>query len=235
MKKIVSFISLISIATLTGCNGGGGSTFFSDHFSGSLDPNYHKFDERNTDQYETVSGRLRITTHPGEDLWGGSPIKRGAPLLLHTTPSGDYSAESFVELFDPNTPGESNVARWNTQAGLFVFKDVKNWLFFGFTFHTNQGGTLPNGNGLIVTSTIGDVSKIEHYGAFSGPPLSRTIKINKSGNSWRFYVKSGSSWNQVGSTVSASFGTHEVGMGVKSFQSGGVTGRGYFDNFIIRN
>jgi hypothetical protein len=237
MKKILNLISIIGIITVTSCNGGcnrADSTFFSDSFSGNLDPTYRKFDERNTDEYEVVSGRLRITASRGEDLWGGSPLKRGAPLLLHTTPAGEYSVESFVEFFDPNNPAEANIPRYNTQAGLFVFEDVENWLFFGFTFHRSQGGTLPDGNGLIITSTIGDASNIEHYENF-GPPLIGTLKIEKSGNFWRFYIKAGSSWNQVGSPAQAPFGNHEVGMGAKSFQTGGTVGRGYFDNFIIRN
>lgn len=224
-KAIQIAIPCIFVVLLNGC-----VTFFSDSFSGNLDPSYRKFDELRTDNYEVVGGRLRITASRGQDLWGSPPIKRGAPLLLHAAPAGNYEVESLVD--SEWSPG--SYPRINTQVGLFVFEDVENWLFFGFTFHRSQGGTLSDGNGLIITSTIGDASRIVHYEDF-GPPLIGTLKIEKSGNLWRFYVKSGSSWNQVGPPVQALLGNHEVGMGAKSFQSGGTAVRGHFENFIIRN
>jgi len=230
-KAIKTAIPCIFVLLLFGC-----ATYFSDPFSGTLDPSYRKFDENRIDNYEIVGGQLRITASRGEDLWGGTPLKRGAPLLLHAVPGGDYEVESLVAAGQPGT-----TARINTQVGLFVFKNVENWLFFGFTFHKSQAGTLPEGYGLIVTSTIGDASRIESYEEIPPGPVTApsalvgTLKIRKSGNSWRFYVKSGSAWNQVGPPVGASLGNHEVGMGAKSFQSGGTAAFGYFDNFVIRN
>ena len=218
-------IPCVLVLLLNGC-----ATFFSDSFSGNLDPSYRFFDEVKTDSYLISGGRLRITVSRGEDLWGGVPIKRGAPLMLHPAPAGDYEVECYVN--SEWSPG--SYPRINTQVGLFVFGDVENWLFFGFTFHRSQESTLSDGNGLIITSTIGDASRIVHYEDF-GPPLIGTLKIEKSGNLWRFYVKAGSSWNQVGPPVQASLGNHEVGMGAKSFQSGGTAVRGHFENFIIRN
>lgn len=202
---------------------------FCDRFArdGYLRDSYRWFDEGRADTYQISGGQLQITAGMGQDLWG--ELKRGAPLMLHPAPEGNYAVESFVD--SEWSPG--SYPRTNTQVGLFVFENVENWLFFGFTFHRSQGGTLPDGNGLIITSTIGNSSRVVYYEDF-GPPLIGTLKIEKSGNLWRFYVKSGSSWNQVGPPVQASFGCHEVGMGVKSFKSGGTAVRGHFDNFCIR-
>ncbi len=204
---------------------------FCDRFTrdGYLRCSYRWFDEGKSDSYEIKDGHLKISVSRGEDLWGGVPLKRGAPLMLHPAPAGNYVVESLVD--SEWSPG--SYPRINTQVGLFVFEDVENWLFFGFTFHRSQAGTLSDGNGLIITSTIGDSSRIEHYEDF-GPPLIGTLKIEKSGNLWRFYVKAGSSWNQVGPSVQVSLGNHEVGMGAKSFKSGGTAVRGHFDNFCVR-
>lgn len=224
-KTVQIAIPCVLVLLLTGC-----ATLFVDPFSGNLDPGYRFFDEGRSDSYLISGGQLSITASRREDLWGGVPIKRGAPLMLRPAPAEDYEVECYVD--SEWSPGA--YPRINTQVGLFVFEDVENWLFFGFTFHRSQGGTLSDGNGLIITSTIGDASRIVHYEDF-GPPLIGTLKIEKSGNSWRFYVKAGSSWNQFGPPLRAALGNHEVGMGAKSFKSGGTAVRGHFDNFIIRN
>jgi len=205
-----------------------GTPYFSDSFSGALDPSYRIFDQNRIDNYDVVGGNLVITANAFEDLWGGEPLKRGAPLLLHDVPERDYEVECFVASGPDGTP-----ARPNTQVGLFVFNDVENWLFFGFTFHRGIAGPLPDGTGLIITSTIGDASIIVHYEDFE--TLAGVLLIRKSGNSWQFFINTGRAWRQVGPAVEASLGTHEVGMGSKSFQSGGTSVSGYFDNFIIRN
>jgi len=210
---------------LAGCAGN-----VQDYFSrdGYLNTDWRWFDDGKEDSYEVKDGYLTIMVSQGEDLWGGIPLKRGAPLMLRTAPAGNYTVESHVNSYWSRDPRD--YPRINTQVGLFVFEDVENWLFFGFTFHRTQAGKLPDGNGLIITSTIGDASKIEHYEDF-GPPLIGTLKIEKSEDSWRFYVKSGESWTRIGSPVEAHFGQHEVGMGAKSFQSGGTAVRGHFDYF----
>lgn len=204
--------------------------FFQDFFSGSLDSSYHQFPEASSDRYTIVDGYLKITAPMGQDLWGGVPLKRGAPLLLHAAPGGDYEVESNVESQKP----ANVIPRINTQVGLFIFEDVENWLFFGFTFHSSQAGALPQGHGLIVTSTRNDSSRIVHYEDY-GPPLNGTLKIVKSGTLWRFYVKAGNSWIPFGVSLNAPLGNHEAGMGAKSFKWGGSAAFAYFDYFIIRN
>lgn len=218
-------ILCILVLLIAGCDEPQG---FSDYFNtnGVFHPDWEQFPDPGPDSYEISNGWLTITASRGQDLWGGIPLKRGAPLLLRTAPTGNYALESHVNSYWSRDPGD--YPRINTQVGLFVFEDVENWLFFGFTYHRSQAGEEPDGNGLIITSTIGDVSTIEHYEDF-GPPLIGTLKIEKSGNSWLFYVKPDSSWNQIGSTVQADFGEHKVGMGAKSFQSGGTAVRGHFD------
>lgn len=217
-------IPCVLVFALAGC------VTFRDPFEHSPLSGYRFFDEDRTDSYEVSGGRLRVTASRGQDLWGGLPVKRGAPILLRPAPTGDYEVECLVD--SQWSPGA--YPRINTQVGLFVFEDVENWLFFGFTFHSSQAGTLASGNGLIITSTINDSSSILHYQDF-GPPLVGALKIEKSGNAWRFYVNAGGSWQQVGPTYVTSLGNHEVGMGAKSFQSGGTAVRGHFDNFTIRN
>lgn len=223
MRKIA--ILGIALFLLAGCE-----EYFYDSFSvdGYLAPGYRWFDEERTDSYEISGGKLRITASRGQDLWGGLPVKRGAPLMLRTAPVGDYNLECDVDARWSGTP-----QRINTQVGLFVFQDLQNWLFFGFTYHSGQAGSLPTGNGLIVTSVVGDNARIEHYEPL--PVDHAKLMIQKSGVWWRFYYQTGGSWQEIGSSpgVYAPFGTHEVGMGVKSFQSGGTAQRGNFDNFRI--
>jgi len=218
---ILSFVWLLFV----GCR-----YYFHDPFSTDdyFDPGWRQFDEGRPDRYEIRDGWLRITASRGEDLWGGMPRKRGAPLLLHTAPSGDYEVECIVDArWGPDTPQYIN-----TQVGLFVFQDLQNWLFFGFTYHSHTPGPLPEGDGLIVTAVREDVAEIEEYNNFA--PDNATLKIVKSGNWWRFYFKRNGSWHQVGSQVFATFGAHEVGLGVKSFVGSGSAQRGSFDDFIIR-
>ena len=205
-----------------------GQIYFQDMFSTNvLNSEYREFPEGSSERYGIENGRLAIIAPMGQDLWGGVPLKRGAPLLLHTAPTGDYGVECTV---DATWGGVAQ--RINTQVGLFVFEDVKNWLFFGFTHHSSQQGAGPQGGGLIITQTIGDNSKIRHLEDF--PPMtSAKLGIERAGNYWRFYIKLGS-WKQVGPEIFGHFGSHEVGMGVKSFQHGGSPQKGYFDTFIIR-
>jgi hypothetical protein len=200
--------------------------FFDTFEERELDPGYRWFDEGWPDRYEISSGWLRISATTGQDLWGGQPLKRGAPLMLRQAPAGDYEVRCFVDARWGNIWAQ----RINTQVGLFVFQDVWNWLFFGFTNHSSQEGDLPQGDGLIVTSVLEDVARIESYEAvpFDDAPL----RIKRVGDWWRFYWKP-DRWLRFGDEVFAPFGTHEVGRGVKSFQSGGGAHQGNFDNFEI--
>lgn len=223
MRKAIILSAVLFL--LVGCE-----EYFYDSFSvdGYLAPGYRWFDEGRADSYEISGGKLRITASRGEDLWGGLPVKRGAPLMLRSAPAGDYVIECDVDARWSSTP-----QRVNTQVGLFVFQDLQNWLFFGFTYHGSQAGDLPAGNGLIVTSVRGDNSRIEFYKELAVDHAA--LRIVKSGVWWRFYYKAGGSWYEISSLAGAyaSFGSHEVGMGVKSFQTGGTAQRGNFDNFRI--
>ena len=205
-----------------------GKIFFSDNFSNNvLHFGYREFPEGYPERYGIESGWLAILAPMGQDLWGGVPLKMGAPLLLHTAPTGNYGVECTVDAM-----WNGVAQRINTQVGLFVFEDVKNWLFFGFSHHSSQQGAGPQGGGLMITETIGDISKIRHLEDFP-PMISARLGIERAGNYWRFYIKE-ESWRQLGPDIFGPFGSHEVGMGVKSFQDSGSPQMGYFDNFIIR-
>jgi hypothetical protein len=208
---------------------------FSDDFTkdGYLAPGWRFFDEDSPDSYEISDGRLKITANHGQDLWGGVPLKRGAPLMLRPVPLGDYEVECVVDARWGGGVVIGDFQRHNTQVGLFVFQDSVNWLFFGFTHHSGQEGDLPEGDGLIVTLTRGDESRIEYYQDLAEDHA--TLKIVRSGDLWRFHYKAYGSWYEIAHQpgVYAHFGSHEVGIGVKSFQSGGIIQHGYFDDFKI--
>ena len=197
---------------LAGCTTYHHSDFTKDDY---LSADYHWFDEGKTDSYEIKGGYLKITAKSCQDLWGGSPIKRGAPIMWLDAPSGDYDVDSYV-IATKYPSGPQNI---NTQVGLFVFQgienppyvDVDNWLFFGFTHHDfEKNGDRVQGDGLIVTKTINDSSSIVTEQAWSSDKA--TLKIAKRGNTWNFYTVQG----LLGS-VTASFADQKVGMGVKSF------------------
>jgi hypothetical protein len=225
MRRVLATIACAIL--LTGCR----YSFFDDFEAGTLGSGYRWFDEGRPDRWEISGGWLRITASTGQDLWGGQSPKRGAPLMLRQAPTGDYEVSSIVDARWGGTP-----QRVNTQVGLFVFQDVQNWLFFGFTYHLSQGGELPDGDGLIVTSVLGGVSKIEHYENWAGDVAALTIV--KSGDAWYFHGPCLSDpspgCRQQIARVNASFARYEVGMGVKSFQTGGTAQQGNFDYFEIQ-
>ncbi len=210
--------------------------FFLDTFnSGVLDPGYTWFDRENTDTYSLTDGYLRIEASLFEDLWGGSPVKRGAPLMLHNVPSGNYMIETFLTA-DPagrlfyEIPSQGI----NTQAGLFVFQDVTDWMFFGLTNHSFPGAS---GNGLIITLTEDDNSSI----IYEYPMTSdyAFLRIEKTGPTFKFYWKleNNENWHLLTSLEFLFTGNHTAGMGVKSLDvdlpvSKGI---GNFDYFLIKN
>lgn len=207
----------------------GAGAFYDNFQAPTLDRGYRFFDEPPADSYALADGWLRITANRGQDLWGGQPVKRGAPLLLRLAPPGDYEVRCVVDSLPKGTPLAPN---W--QVGLFVFQDVRNWLFFGFSYHLGQPD-IPNGHGLIVTSTIEDRSTIVTFEEFI--PDVATLSILKTKDAWSFRVLSSGSGElnvrNVGEPVGARFPRPWVGMGVKSFQ-GSMAGKcGAFDNFAI--
>lgn len=212
-------------------------TIFVDTFSSDkLGGNYEWLNETpigDDDWHRLNSGHLQIHAGLGQDLWGGYPVKKGAPMLLRQAPEGNYSAETLVRadlITDPKQP-------INTQIGLFVYQDQKNWIFFGLTNHDfTIDGSIIKGDGLIVTTTISDVSWIVAEQALSRDQV--FLKVERVGNQWRFLWKPqhAESWTLI-TTTEASFGRHRVGMGSKSFDFqhpqlyGPVTAN--FDYFMI--
>jgi regulation of enolase protein 1 (concanavalin A-like superfamily) len=214
---------------------------FLDTFAFELGPGYHWFDEGAEDEFrvkmtaplalgvpEVDRAVLVIEAKEKQDLWGNSSKKAGAPLLLRPAPTGDFSFETYVETWkqDPNT-----------QAGLFVFKDEGNWLFFGLTLHDySVKGTKIQGDGLIATITRNGESSVlaekvlaEDY-AF--------LRIERWGPEWKLFWKlqHDDSWSPL-TSVNLALSDYEVGMGVKTFDiepSGSeYPGEALFDYFAV--
>lgn len=211
------------------CNTGKRVIFLDTFSQGAIDPIYRRFDEGNADEYRIEDGHLKIITGLHEDLWGGTPIKRGAPLLLYQAPEGDYEVETFVRSRQIGHP-------WllpNTQMGLFIFHDINNWIFFGLNKHDfTINGARSRGEGLMVTYTNDDYSHILTQHSIAEDFA--FLKIKKIGNNVELYWKkqNGENWNfLVGFSLPAE-GRHEVGMGVKTFGYNGTYG--YFDYFSIK-
>jgi hypothetical protein len=196
---------------------------FIDTFSGDqLNPGYRWFDEGTPDTWSLTQGYLEIEAGVWQDLWGGLPKKRGAPLMLRPALRGDYWVETFVRADDPskmiiNQAIPHPAQPVNTQMGLFVFKDVDNWLFFGLTNHDfTMDGTRTYGDGLIVTRTQGGASTIVAEDAID--PDLMFLRIERQEDNWRFYWKTEhvQNWALL-TTVNLALTDHEVGMGVKTF------------------
>ena len=215
------------------CNRGG-STYFLDTFSDTeVASGYRWFDEGTPDTYSLSNGYLAIAATVWQDLWGGTPVKRGAPILLRSAPRGDYCAETLVAA----DPAREPLQPINTQIGLFVFKDVDNWLFFGLTNHDFEiDGTRMKGDGLIVTTTEGGVSRI-----VAQCPLKQDfafLRIVKQLDNWKLYWKL--QYDDIwilAADVKLVLAGHEVGMGLKTLDlmppNEVSAGRAYFDFFLI--
>jgi hypothetical protein len=193
-----------------------------------LDEEYRWFDEGDPDTFLLTSesddedwpGYLKIHAGLGQDLWGGIPAKRGAPLLLRPAPEGDYVVESFVTAQPPYASEGSQPL--NTQIGLFVFEDVDNWVFFGLTNHDFvEGGSTVQGDGLIVTETKDGVSQVIREEALAEDYA--FLRIEKGFHalhgpvlffSWK--LQHPEPWNHL-TAIQYDPGPHEVGMGVKTF------------------
>lgn len=223
--------------------------YFVDTFSaGRLSSGYRWFNEaspgvRETDSYSLVNelGYLRIKAGRGQDLWAGTPAKRGSPLMLRPAPERDYWIETFVRADDPgeevlHEPMPYPAQPINTQMGLFVFQDVDNWIFFGLTYHDfTIGDTRVQGDGLIVTKIESGVSSIVAESQILADFM--FLRIERQGDNWKFYWKTKHihGWSLL-TTVNLPLTGHEVGMGVKTFdlfpQLFGP-GEAYFDYFMI--
>ena len=228
MKKLYVAIVML-LMTMFFTSGCCKRTLFLDTFStNQLSSGYQWFDQGTVDTYHLGDGHLRIAAHKRQDLWGGIPIKRGAPLMLRPAPAGDYWVETFVRTNPANIPQPLN-----TQIGLFVFQDVNNWIFFGLTHDEFSAA----GDGLLVTSTVGNVSNI-----VAGQALAEDfvfLKIKKSGNDWRCYWKlhQDDPWNLL-TTVNLALANYKIGVGVKTFDlqnpSKENAAQAKFDFFRIR-
>jgi len=219
------------------CNRDTNTTYFLDTFNNPyvLQSGYNWFDEENPDTYDLVEGYLRIEAGAFQDLWGGPPLKRGAPIMFRTAPEGNYYAETFVSA-DPagklfyELPSQGV----NTQIGLFVFQDINNWIFFGLTNHDIPD---ESGDGLIVTLTEDDNSSIVEKNSLQLTDYA-FLKIVRDGNIWKFYWKLNHSdaWHLLTTVSFAISSNHEIGMGVKTLDvdlpiSHGVAN---FDYFLIK-
>ena len=125
----------VVLSLLSGCN------YHHDRFTrdGYLASGYNWYDEGASDQYEVSGGYLKITAKKCQDLWGGYPVKRGAPVMWRDAPAGDYDVDTYFIA----TRYPSGAQQHNSQMGLFIFQgiadsphvDADNWLFFGLTNH----------------------------------------------------------------------------------------------------
>lgn len=242
--KVHKMVNALCYQPRAYCNRGG-LIYFVDTFSaGPLSSGYHWFDEGGSDSYSLVDehGYLRIEAGYGQDLWGGTPVKIGAPLLLRPAPGGDYWVETFVRADDPgeevlHEPMPYPAQPLNTQMGLFVFQNVDNWIFFGLTYHDfTIGNTRVQGDGLIVTVTKNGVSSIVEENNILADFM--FLKIERQGNNWKFYWKTEHihGWSLL-TTVNLALTDHEVGIGVKTFDidppSATNSCQAYFDFFSI--
>lgn len=170
---------------------------------------------RDTDTYSLTDGWLKIRAGIGQDLWGGTPPKRGAPIMLYKAPAGNYTLETFVTADQIGTPSQPP----NTQMGLFALQDINNWIFFGLTNHDfTVEGSISQGDGLIVTLTEDNHSRVVELMPFE-PDLAY-LRIEKSGSRWEFSWKeeAGDSWSPLTSFETIrTYTNEEVGMGVKTF------------------
>ena len=245
VASIYTLLTVLTVFFLGGC-----TTFpFHDEFT---DPSnlseYRVFDERQVDSYQIVNGQLKITASENQDLWGGptggGPLKRGAPLLLIDAPAGLYTAEALVTATNIGSPGGPQAL--NTQVGLFVFRDIDNWMFYGFTNHDfTIGGTRTQGDGLIATVTHNGSSLIHHQWPNAPGIDSAFLRLKKyktpSGDFFELKYRASASdpWIVFANTIhfSPHHGTEEVGMGVKTFDLAGAgvsnLGLGIFDEFLV--
>ena len=218
---------------------------FHDDFS---DPStlskYRIFDERLTDEYEIANGKLKIRANEKQDLWGGytggNPRKRGAPLLLIEAPDDSYSVEAFVTATNTSSPDGPQAL--NTQVGLFVFRDIDNWLFWGFTNH--EFGTDTVGDGFIATLTHEGNSTIVFQWVdepeFDAAILRLRKIVGPAGDRFQLSYRANATdpWILLGSVpFTPDHGTEEVGLGVKTFDLSdwevSNMGLGFFDDFRI--
>ena len=236
--KVHKMVYDICSSSNPACNTG--KLHFIDTFSNVGPPgsDYTIFDEDNKDIYflpeKDEYGYLRIEADKRQDLWGGTPPKTGAPLVLHDAPAGGYySVETFVSA-DPTDPTPSQAL--NTQMGLFVFQDVDNWIFFGLTNHNfTIGSTHYQADGLIVTLTKNGKSSIATIKSFKEDFV--FLKIDHRADLWRFSWKreNGDPWHNMWS-IFITLKEHKVGIGLKTldlFPQPGYPGQANFDYFLI--
>lgn len=211
---IIIVVTDINIFKFNECNKGRRIHFLDTFNNTCVMDGYVWFDEDEADARSLTRGHLEIEASRGQDLWGGGE-KTGAPLLLREAPNcRTYEAETFVRADSITNPNQT----LNTQMGLFVFEDEDNWFFFGLTDHDFiDGGSRVRQDGLIITVTGDGSSSIAAQRDLAQDGV--FLKIKKAlANEWECYWKleQDDEW-QLLESVNLRFGSHKVGMGVKTF------------------
>jgi hypothetical protein len=226
--------------------------YFIDTFSGGqLSAEYEIIDEDKRDSYFITTGSpneygyLRIEAGKYQDFWDDASSKTGAPIVLREVPvpedthDGSYSVETFVSADPLPDLSAKPLQQLNTQMGLFVIQDLKNWIFFGLTRHDfTSGEKRIQGDGLILTVTENGKSSIVTMDDYAEDFV--FLKIDKyTGfpNGYRFSWKreNGEPW-QYWFSLLFTFENDSVGMGVKTldvFPETGYPCRANFDYFQI--
>ncbi|MCP4609238.1 MAG: DUF1349 domain-containing protein [Planctomycetes bacterium] len=253
------------LVNISGCNIGGKARYaaiwvggcppvtypwYDDFAAPPIKCQYRRFDERRKDSYQIVNGQLHITASENQDLWdgpavgGGPAARRGAPLLLIDAPAGLYTAQ--VKITATNTVSPGGAQALNTQVGLFVFRDINNWMFFGLTNHdfSIDGGSIV-ADGLIATLTENGKSMIYHQWVEPDEDV-LFLRLNKvftgvdAQYELKFKTNQAGPWLIFAHTVNFSnphATSEEVGMGVKTFDLSGAgvsnPGLGIFDDFLV--
>lgn len=161
-------------------------------------------------------------------------------------PTAYYEAEAFVTATNTVSPGGPQAL--NTQVGLFVFRDIDNWMFFGLTNHDfTIDGQKTVGDGLIATVTYNGNSLIHHQWVDEPDEDALYLKLKKYGTSdfdtryeLKYKVDQNDSWIPFAWTIhfpNPNASSEEVGMGVKTFDLAGAgvsnMGLGLFDDFRV--
>ena len=165
-------------------------------------------DPDNDDAWSLVDnpGWFRFTVQHEEDTWDGN--RGDMPLLLRTSPTGDYSMETHVKIDEqPN----------QTYGALIVWQGGGNWIHLELI--REDGGQI---NGVLVQywpaiagGNTGQSAQVEADEVY--------LRIERQGNDWSLLYKSEEEdeWELL-EVISAVFtDPHQVGIGAKTFSGDG--------------